>query len=438
MLKNFLTKNFWQNKKHARRMRCLAGALALVILGTGCGIRMDDNFTSMNERAVVRFSWWGNDVRHQYTMDAMDIFMSQNPLIKVSMKYGVWNGYEKRNQVSMLSNTEADVMQINNAWLEQYSPDGEGYYDLYKLKDYIDFRNFDESDLKYGEIDGKLNGIPIAFNTVVFFYNKTIYDQYGLDIPRTWDDFFTAAEAMSKDGIYPIGMVKKQLFMFLIAHYEQEHGTTVFGEDGQLEIDYKGMVEILKYYRQLVDKKVICPIDEFDRIKYLDGQIAGTLCWISDASNYADSLEDRGMEVALGETPVLENAKLLGWYVKPACLYAISKSTTRPREAAILLDFLLNSPEMALLQKSEKGVPISKFAVKTLQDNGDLDNYEYKATELLRERMEEYGKLLPVMENAKVIDAFKSNADEYLYDKMKVKACAKQLVNDINAITSGS
>ena len=51
----------------------------------------------------------------------------------------------------MKSHTETDVMQINYAWLDVYSKDGNGYYDLYELSEYIDFSNFTEDDIKFGE-----------------------------------------------------------------------------------------------------------------------------------------------------------------------------------------------------------------------------------------------------------------------------------------------
>ena len=125
----------------------------------------------------------GNDARHAYTMDGVDEFQKQNPDIDVEYHYGDWNGYEKRMQVWMKSHTETDVMQINYAWLDTYSRDGSGYYDLYQLKDYIDLDNFTKEDLAFGEKNGKLNAIPIAFNTSTVYYNKKIYDAYGLSLP---------------------------------------------------------------------------------------------------------------------------------------------------------------------------------------------------------------------------------------------------------------
>lgn len=123
----------------------------------------------------------------------------------------------------MVTHTESDVMQINYAWLNQYSNDGEGYYDINQLSDYVDLSNFTEEDLAYGMKNGKLNAVPIALNTMTVYVNKSVYDEYGLDIPETWDDFFAAAEVMNGEH-YPISMSKKSAWFFLASYVGQMTG----------------------------------------------------------------------------------------------------------------------------------------------------------------------------------------------------------------------
>ena len=121
-------------------MLCIFGLAANM---TACGTRKEDTGASRN--VSISFSWWGNDIRHQYTMEAVEEFQSSNPEISVKSVYGSWNGYDKRMHIYMKSHMEPDVMQINYAWLQEYSADGSGFYDLQKLKDYIDFSKFEKS-----------------------------------------------------------------------------------------------------------------------------------------------------------------------------------------------------------------------------------------------------------------------------------------------------
>ena len=403
------------------------GSVSEVILGAPI-----ETVETQEDRTQIRMSWWGNDNRHEYTMNGIGIFEKENPDIKVKNTYGVWQGFERRMRVAMESHTEADVMQINYAWIDQYSPDGSGFYDLSELSDYIDLSNFEESDLQYGIKNGKLNALPIAFNSYEFYYNQVIWDKYGLEFPNTWDEVFAAAEVMREDGIYPFGFVKKQAFMLSLSWFEQTHGKRVFSEDGMLNVDEKELGEMLDFYRKMVDEKVMIPVEDFEKSKFADGTVAATMCWVSDAGNYCNALESKGGIPKIAGYLIPDDSKLSGWYIKPATMYAISAYTDHPQEAAKLLNFLINSPEMASLQMSEKGVPVSKTARQTLHDMPDSDiSYEFMASEYMNENIDKLSIIQPVMENDEIISAFKECGDDYIYNKKTLAECSQSLYKTI-------
>lgn len=404
-------------------MLCILGLAANM---TACGIREEDAGSSQN--FSISFSWWGNDIRHQYTMEAVEEFQKSNPEISVKSIYGSWNGYDKRMHIYMKSHMEPDVMQINYAWLQEYSADGTGFYDLQELKEYIDFSNFEKEELEYGMMNGKLNGIPIAFNTQTLFHNKSLYDSYNLELPKTWDDLFKVAEVMGKDGIYPLGMEKKSLFFLLLAYLEQTKDATVLDEEGNLVLTTEDVQIMLEFYKRLIQEKVIMPVDNFERNAFTSKKIAGAVAWISDASNYCTPLEETGAEPVVGDYLREPGAKRLGWYIKPATLYAISRDTSQPKEAAMLLNFLLNSREMAVRQTTEKGIPISDAAYQVLQEEEMMNGYEQSANDNMQECQEEMKLMMPVLENENVLDAFKEEADYYLYDKKSLEQVAEDIV----------
>lgn len=106
-------------------------------------------------------------------------------------------------------------MQLNYSWLYEYSPDGEDFYDLNELSEYINLSAFDDDSLSYGTINGKLNALPTGTNCITFYYNKTMYDSYGLSLPENWSDFINAAEVMKSDEVYPVEMTKRRLISAL-------------------------------------------------------------------------------------------------------------------------------------------------------------------------------------------------------------------------------
>ena len=113
-------------------------------------------------------------------------------------------------------------------------------------------------------------------------------------------------------------------------------------------------------------------------------------------------------------------------------MYAISAYTDHPQEAAKLLNFLINSPEMASLQMSEKGVPVSKTARQTLHDMPDSDiSYEFMASEYMNENIDKLSIIQPVMENDEIISAFKECGDDYIYNKKTLAECSQSLYKTI-------
>ncbi len=421
-------------KKH--RAKLVVYLLLVSFFVSACSSFSKTDVTTHNERVALNFSWWGNDIRHIYTLDAISIFEEQNEEIDVKSHYGVWNGYEQRNRVYMRSDDESDVMQINYAWLNTYSPDGLGYYDLNRLRDYIDFSNFSEEDLQFGMVEGKLNALPIAFNTPVIYYTKELYDQYDLDLPNTWEDLFQAARVMREDGVYPLGAAKKHVFLLMIAYYEQTTGKPFFSEEQKLNITQEELEENLRFYKKLFEEKVLMPIEQWNLNKMSDGSCAGDVMWVSDADNYCAAYEEGGYTPVLGSFLGVndENAKLPGWYMKPATMYAISDTTEHPEAAAKLLNFLLNSPDMAKLQQTEKGVPISRNAYQTLEKEGLLQGRSYEANELMLRQREDINTFLPIMENSDLIECFKENSDSYLYDKVSVEEAAANMYKEMQEI----
>jgi oligogalacturonide transport system substrate-binding protein len=65
-------------------------------------------------------------------------------------------------------------------------------------------------------------------------------------------------------------------------------------------------------------------------------------------------------------------------------LFAISKNSGHPKEAALLLNFLMNEPEGSLLMGTERGVPLSRVARQALQDNQKLDTQDLAVKGLMQ------------------------------------------------------
>jgi oligogalacturonide transport system substrate-binding protein len=413
-----------------KRKIALAAAAAAFCFCTAC--TGETSVNTQTEQTEISFSWWGNDVRNEYTIAAIKEFEKLYPNIKVKCRYSEWSGYQTRNNARMASNTESDVMQINYAWIEQYSPDGEGYYDLNTLSDYFDLSNFTEEDLSYGMQNGKLNAVPIALNTETVYINKTVYDSYGLDIPTSWDDFFDAAKAMNGE-CYPISMALKPAWFCCAAYAEQVSGSRLITSDGTLGFTADEIEIMLDFYCRLINENVMPQVEYYDKLEIDSGEYAGTVAWLSDASSSCDGAVENGYEIVVADYTSIDGS-LSGWYAKPATMYAISNDTEHPEESALLLNFLMNSPEMTELQGTEKGIPISSSARTYLEENDMLEGLQYDAFLKLNENSGEVEAISPYFENEELINAFNTACNDVLYEKTTSKKAAESLVKEFTDI----
>ena len=129
---------------------------ALTMLGTlsACGSGKKES-KSADGDVTLRFWWWGNDDRHQATLNMIKNFESENPKIDIKAEYVGFGSMEEK-VTTMLTGGESttpDIMQLDRAQVARFSPEGDGFYDLSKIKG-IDLSTYDEEFLKTGQFNG--------------------------------------------------------------------------------------------------------------------------------------------------------------------------------------------------------------------------------------------------------------------------------------------
>jgi raffinose/stachyose/melibiose transport system substrate-binding protein len=54
-----------------------------------------------------------------------------------------------------------------------------------------------------GIIEGELYSIPLTYESMILFYNKTLFDEKGWTVPTTWNELTALAETAKSEGINP-------------------------------------------------------------------------------------------------------------------------------------------------------------------------------------------------------------------------------------------
>lgn len=414
-----------EKRKGVKRALGLCLAACMTVAGlAGCGTT-DISLTTGTEEVELEVSWWGSDDRTSYTRQALREYEEENPAIRIHMTYGEFTGFELKNDVKMFSKNEADIMQINYSWIEKYLQQGLGFYDLSTLSEELDLSQYDETELSYGQADdGAQIALPIAINVEVVWYNKSLYDSYGLELPKTWDDLLAAAEVMGKDGVFPLDMDTTAIWQSMVAYIEQTTGHMVFDENNEFAFTEEDVRNMISFYLKLVDAHAVECVADRDETKLETGEYAGSMQWVSGAAKYEEMISGSGQEVQAALAPATANQQRQGYYVKPATLYAISPDSQNPEEAAKLLNYMVSDEYMVSLQKLEKGVPCNDKAVSILDESGELQGTQYDATLLAQET--NYPLMSPYFEVTDYQNTLKSAIDQVMYGEASLEDAAAE------------
>lgn len=57
--------------------------------------------------------------------------------------------------------------------------------------------------LSLGEVDGELYSLSTELETMILYYNKTLFEEFGWELPDTMDDLMALAEEIEAEGIIP-------------------------------------------------------------------------------------------------------------------------------------------------------------------------------------------------------------------------------------------
>lgn len=345
------------------------------------------------EPVTIRFSWWGGDSRHEATEKLVAAFMEKYPYITVETEYGAWTGWEEKQSLGILSGECADVMQIGTNWVTDYSRGGTSYYDLYQLADIIDLTQFPEDKMKLNEVDGKLMAVPNSLTGRLFYWNKSTFDQVGCPVPTDEESLLAAGAAFKAydEEYYPLALGEYDRVIFMVYYLESKYGKD-WVTDGKMNYTEEEITEGFAFINKLEDEHVIPSIatisgdmaDSLDKnSKWIDGKYAGIMEWDSAVVKVRDAMEQSvnkpNQEFVIGE--FIKFGEYQGGFTKISMNMAVKASTQHPKEAAMLVNFLMNDPEGVEINSTERGIPCSAAAVAYLNEKniGDAMTKEANA-----------------------------------------------------------
>lgn len=156
---------------------------------------------------VTIWGWRAQDV---------DVWKSVETALKgkgeqITIKYEVFppTEYDSKLLVSLQGGVGPDLMYTRRLpGARTQALIDNGY--ITALDGLLNLSAFDPVSLSFIQANKKTWGVPFANQVVGIFYNKAIFDKFGLKEPQTWDEMVAVAETLSKNKVTPFFVAGKE------------------------------------------------------------------------------------------------------------------------------------------------------------------------------------------------------------------------------------
>jgi raffinose/stachyose/melibiose transport system substrate-binding protein len=157
-----------------------------------------------------------------------DQYMEKNPNVKIQVEALDDESYKTKFKAYA---SGSDMPDLVNAWGQPSFLDeviDAGLLAELNPADYKDY-GFIQGALDGFSKDGKLYGLARNTDVMAFYYNKSMFEKYGVKVPETYEDLLTAVNTFKAAGVIPVSMDgsdKWPLSIYINALYQQYNGSS--------------------------------------------------------------------------------------------------------------------------------------------------------------------------------------------------------------------
>jgi multiple sugar transport system substrate-binding protein len=334
----------------------VAGALAACSTGTSGGGSGSNLDAALQKGGSITYWTWTPSAKAQVAA-----FEKAYPKVKVNLA-NVGSGtdeYTKLQNAIKAGSGAPDVVQIEYFAINQFALGG-GLLDLkpYGLESMKS--DFTDSTWSHVEVGGKLVGLPQDSGPMALFYNQTVFDQYGLQVPTTWAEYVDDAKKLHAAD--PTKYITSDTgdAGFTTSMIWQAGGTpfTISGDKVTIDLQDAGSKKWADTWNPLLENHLLAPIPAWTDAWYQalgDGTIAtlATGAWMPGVLEGSVPQASGDWRVAPmpsydGQPATAENG---------GSSEAVTKQSKNPALAAAFLRWLNTSQASLKIFKDSGGFP---------------------------------------------------------------------------------
>ena len=416
------------------RSWALLATLALSALLTACG---GSGSASVDGKATLRYTWWGNPDRAARTEKAVALFEKEHPEIDVQTSFAGYDAYKQKLATQAAGGDAPDVMQLDYRQIDQYASGGV-LLDLGGQSKSLRTDEIDAGLLATGKLDGTQYAIPMARGTETVVYDAEEWKASGVALPRegwTWDEWADSMRELKrktgKAGSVDPGQSEDAFEVWL-----RGQGKSLYPRGGGLGFTADDLTRWWTFADGLRREGAVSAAEQTTQ---LDGSVENTplgrakavsdLNWDAPSSGFlalvGDSVKLAPMPSGKDGTP--------GQYFKPSMFVGAAATTAHPEESARLIDFLINDPEAAKILGASRGIPVNESIRKDVVPGLEaFDKTIADYQDSLEKSLKSPPQAPPSGDNA-LQTTFSRDYDQVSFERMSPREAAEDYVTEAKA-----
>ncbi len=168
------------------------------------------------EGTVEIFSWWTGAGEEDGLLALIDLFEQEHPDITVD-NAAVAGGAGTNAKAVLATRMQGDDppstfqvhggAELNEGWVA--ADKMEPLNDFYEEQEWMD--KFPQDLIDMVSKDGNIYSVPVNIHRGnVIFYNKKVFEDNGLEVPTTYDEFVEVADQLQDAGVTPLALGDKE------------------------------------------------------------------------------------------------------------------------------------------------------------------------------------------------------------------------------------
>lgn len=395
-----------------------------------------------SQGVTLTFTWWGNDDRAARTDEAVRLFEKEHPGVTVRTSNADFGSYLQKLATQAAGGDIPDVAQLDYRQISQYAGGGA----LMSLdKDIADKTirtdEMDDELVRTGTYEGKQYALPMGRGITGYAYDSALYKKAGVSAPKpswTWQDWAEANKKIAAlglkapDGVPVTGSNNGGDNEDVFEDWLRSRGKQLYDGQQKLGFTEDDLTEFWTFLNKLREEGAIATASDTAQADSTEtsplgrGHGAADYTWDATFPGYTTLLGDR---IHFG--PVPTTAGRPGQYFKPTMLIGVGAHTEHPKEAAELVDFLLNDRRAGDIMGFTRSTPpnrvIADRVAKTLK-GPEHEIYQYS------QMMESYGldapPSAPPRGDIAIQTAFKREYQRVIFELSTPREAARELINE--------